>query len=127
MWYRLWEILSIIALVTPDREHPGCDETEILGDMEKKRLEVTCPCCQARLIIDATTGLVIHSDAKKAGYSFDDALRQEKERKTKSDEIFARAFADEKKRQSSLEAKFEEALRSKDELDEPPPRPFDLD
>lgn len=98
-----------------------------MGEMEKKRLEVTCPCCQARLVVDAGTGLVIHSDAKKAGYSFDDALRQEKERKAKSEETFARAFADEKKRQSSLEAKFEEALRSKDELDEPPPRPFDLD
>lgn len=95
--------------------------------MEKKRLEVTCPCCQSRLVVDVATGLVIHSDAKRAGYSFDDALRNEKERKSKSDEIFAKAFAEEKKRQSTLEAKFEEALRSKDELDEPPPRPLDLD
>ena len=95
--------------------------------MEENRVETTCPCCQAKLVIDTATGLVIHSEAKKATYSFDDALKKEQERKSKSDELFARAVEQEKRRHDSLEDRFQEALRSKDELDEPPPRPFDFD
>lgn len=95
--------------------------------MDKKRLTVTCPCCQARLVVDPVSGLVVHSEAKKGSYSFDEALQQERRRKAKSDELFNKAFEDEKERQKSLEEKFQEALRSKDELDEPPPRPWDLD
>lgn len=95
--------------------------------MKRSRLEITCPCCQAKLVVDPTTGLIVHSEAKKSTYSFDDAVKREQERKSKSDELFARAVQDERRRQSSLEERFKEALRSKDELDEPPPRPFDFD
>jgi len=94
---------------------------------KQQRVEVICPCCQAKLIVDGKTGLVIHSKAMKSAYSFDEALEKEKERKSKSDELFAQAFEDEKRRRASLEDKFQEALDSKDELDEPPPRPWDLD
>lgn len=93
----------------------------------KARLNVECPCCQARLVIDPKTGLVIRSQPAQADYSFEEALRREQERKAKSDQLFAQAVANEKQRQRSLEQKFEEALRSKDELDTPPPRPWDLD
>lgn len=95
--------------------------------MDKNRTEVICPCCQAKLVIDTASGLVLHSETKKAAYSFDAAVKKEQERKSKSDELFARAMQDEKRRQSNLEERFKEALRSKDELDEPPPRPFDFD
>ena len=94
---------------------------------KQQRIEVVCPCCQAKLVVDGKTGLVIHSEAMKSGYSFDEALEKEKERKSKSDELFAKAFEDEENRRANLENKFQEALESKDELDEPPPRPWDLD
>lgn len=94
---------------------------------KQQRVEVVCPCCQAKLLVDGKTGLVIHSEAKKSAYSFDEALEKEKERKAKSDELFAKAFRDEEQRRASLEDRFREALDSKDELDEPPPRPWDLD
>ena len=86
-----------------------------------------CPSCQTKMTIDAKTGLVIHSEHRKSAYSFDEAIEKERARKDKSDELFAKAFEDEKKRQDSLEDKFREAMDSKDELDEPPPRPWDLD
>lgn len=95
--------------------------------MAKHRVEVVCPCCKAKLLVDGKTGLVIHAEERKSAYSFDDAVRREKERKDKSDELFSKAMEDEKKRQSSLEDKFREAMSSKDELDEPPPRPWELD
>ena len=94
---------------------------------EQQRVEVVCPCCQAKLTVDGKTGLVIHSEAMKSAYSFDEALVKEQERKAKSDELFAKAFENEKHRRASLEDKFQEAFDSKDELDEPPPRPWDLD
>lgn len=94
---------------------------------KRQRVEVDCPCCHAKLVVDGKTGLVIHSEAKKSGYSFDEAFEKERERKAKSDELFAKAFQDEEHRRATLEDKFQEALDSKDELDEPPPRPWDLD
>lgn len=94
---------------------------------EGKRVEVVCPCCQSRLLVDSRTGLVLHSAHKKENLSLEEAFAREQARKEKSDEMFQKVFLDEKKRQSSLEEKFKEALKSKDELDEPPPRPWDLD
>ena len=91
-----------------------------------KRLLVTCPCCQAKLEIDRSTGLVIHSENRKVDYSLEDAVKQEHEKRSRADELFAKAFADERSRHQSLEEKFQKALEAKDELDDPT-RPFDLD
>ena len=96
-------------------------------DSVKRRLKIKCPCCESTLTVDPKTGLVLHSDHKKSAVSFEDALKREQSKKDKSDEIFEKAFSDEKQRRSSLEDKFREALESKDELDEPPPRPWDFD
>ena len=90
------------------------------------RIEVICPCCQATLTVDPKTGLVLHSEGKKTGYSFEQALEQVKARKEKADELFDKAFLDEKRRHEALEEKFREALKSKDELDEPA-KPWDMD
>ncbi|MFQ5738051.1 MAG: hypothetical protein ACE5JX_03490 [Acidobacteriota bacterium] len=91
-----------------------------------RRLQVICPCCQAKLVIEPSSGLVLRSNAKKSDYSFEKALRREEKRKKKSDQLFAKAFQDEKERQDALEAKFRQALESQDELEEPI-RPLDLD
>lgn len=93
---------------------------------KSNRIEVICPCCESKLTVDPKTGLVVHTEAKKSGYSFEQALHEVESRKGKTDELFAKAFLDEKRRQESLEKKFKEALESKDELDEPV-RPWDLD
>lgn len=90
------------------------------------RIKVVCPLCNASMVVDPKTGLVIHSEGKKSGYSFEDALDQVQIRKEKSDELFQKAFQDEKERQKGLEDKFKEALESKDELDEPP-NPWEMD
>ncbi len=93
---------------------------------DAKRLQVTCPCCQAKLTVEPTTGMVLKSQEKKTDYSLEEALRQEKVRKDKADDLFAQAFHDEKKRHASLEEKFRKALDSKDELEDPT-RPWDFD
>jgi predicted nucleic acid-binding Zn-ribbon protein len=78
------------------------------------------------LVIDRTSGLVLRSEQPKQVSSLEEAVRKEQERKARSDEMFAKAFADEKERKSSLEEKFRAALESKDEL-ETPVRPIDWD
>ncbi len=91
-----------------------------------EKLRIVCPCCQTTLVVDAKTGLVLHTEERKSVYSFEDAVEREKSRKNKADEMFEQAFTNEKKRQSALEDKFRQALESKDELEEPT-RLFDLD
>ena len=96
--------------------------------MSKKteRLKVTCPCCQAKLLVEPETGLVLKSQAKKVDYSLENALQEEKRKKDQADDLFNQVFQDEKRRQDSLEEKFRKALDSKDELDDPT-RPWDFD
>lgn len=93
---------------------------------EATRLQVACPCCGAVLAVEKETGIVISSKGRKSKYSLDQALEQEKQRKSKADELFARAFQNEERRHSSLEEKFRKALDMKDELDDPK-RPLDFD
>ena len=84
------------------------------------RIDLVCPCCQATLLVDAKTGLILQSQEKKTDYSFEKGLKEVKERNEKSEELFAEAFDQEQQRQQGLEAKFRQALDSKDELEEPP-------
>ncbi len=92
-----------------------------------KKITVKCPCCHATLAVDANTGLVISSKEHKKNFSFDEALKNEEEKKDRTDELFAEAMETEKKRAGELEDKFKSIMESRDELDEPPPRPIDLD
>ncbi len=91
-----------------------------------KRLEITCPCCQSRLQVEPSSGLVISSQARKSKTSLEEAIGLEKERKSKADDLFAQAFQDEKRRHDLLEKKFQEALKVKDELEDPV-RPLEFD
>lgn len=93
---------------------------------EDKKVNVVCPCCQATLVVEPTTGMVLKSQAKRPDYSLEEALQKEKRRKDKADEMFAKVINDEKRRHASLEEKFRKALDSKDELDDPV-RPWDFD
>ena len=93
---------------------------------EKKRLNVTCPCCDATLILEPSTGLVISSQKKKIDYSLEEAVKAETARKSQADALFSKAFSDEEKRHKSLEERFEKALEAKDELDDPV-RPWDYE
>lgn len=92
-----------------------------------KKISVKCPCCSAVLTIDAGTGLVLKSESRKMDYSFDEALKREEEKSSKADEMFKKAMQAEEERAGELEEKFKSIIESRDELDEPPPRPIDLD
>ncbi len=109
------------------------DPTHSTAPASDARLEVDCPCCDARLVVDARTGSVIsHEEAEEplaGGADFDRLLADldtQKERAAKRFDQEKAAFDD---RDRLLEERFKAALERAADApdDEPPPRPFDLD
>ncbi|MGA2263032.1 MAG: hypothetical protein ABSH28_16575 [Acidobacteriota bacterium] len=95
-------------------------------------VSVMCPCCGARLTIDATLEKVVAHEAPptrhQAAPDLDRVgalLREQAERR---EAIFRQSAEDEKTKPQLLERRFEEALKkSKDQPIEKPTRDIDLD
>lgn len=93
-------------------------------------LEIDCPCCGARLTVDAALGVVLSHVVAKAPPSvdLDDAARMLREQRERIEEKFRQSVAAEKIKDDVLERKFAEGLRrAKDTPVEKPLRDFDLD
>jgi len=86
---------------------------------ESKRLQVRCPCCDALLTVDSTNGSILFTEKpRKKGMSFEDALNDVHKEKETADDRFRDAFERENSRLQSIEGKFQEALKRKDELED---------
>jgi hypothetical protein len=97
--------------------------------MPKKsdNLTVRCTCCEAVLTVHPVSGEVLFTvKPTKKGLSFEDALQQVQREKESADDRFRDAFAKEESRMKTVEDKFQENLKRKDELEEPI-RPLDWD
>jgi hypothetical protein len=94
-------------------------------------IEVTCPCCQARLTVDAQLAVVLsHEAPPKAAPDVDiaDAARILREEAERREAKFRESWEAEKKKEDVLARKFEEALKkAKDQPVEKPLRDFDLE
>jgi hypothetical protein len=93
-------------------------------------LEVTCPCCQATLVIDLNLGRVIshHEPERTDKPELSEAQRILAEQAARREAIFQQSVADEKTRGDALSRRFEEALRqAREEPITKPTRDFDLD
>ena len=94
-------------------------------------LELTCPCCGARLKVDAELGKVLHHTPPPKHTKppdFDHAAQLLEKEKARREALFQQSSEDEKVKSQLLERKFEEALKkSKDEPVTPPTRDIDLD
>jgi hypothetical protein len=96
----------------------------------KSELEVTCPCCQATLVIDLNLGRVIsHHEPERADKpELSEAQRILADEAARREAIFQQSVANEKTRGDALSRRFEEALRqARDEPITKPTRDFDLD
>ena len=94
---------------------------------DRKKLQVVCTCCNAKLTVDSNTGEVLFTEQPvKKGVSFEDALRQVKKEQETASERFDQAFEKEKGRKDLIDLKFKEAMERADEL-ETPLRDIDLD
>ena len=94
-------------------------------------LQVTCPCCQAKLTIDAALGVVLsHQAAPKPGPNVDltDAAGILAEQNRQREDKFRDSWFQESNKEDILAKKFEEAMKkAKDAPAGKPIRDFDLD
>ncbi len=94
-------------------------------------IEVTCPCCQAKLTIDPRLAVVLsHEAPPRAAPDVDisDAARILQEQAQRREEKFRESWEAEKKKEDVLTRKFEEALKkAKEKPVEKPLRDFDLE
>lgn len=110
---------------------PGERYNTRMGLKDGENLNVTCPCCQAKLVIDPIFGSVLSHEAHvKPGPDVD--LTQahsilEQQKKSREDK-FADSFFQETHKEDILAKKFEEAMKkAKDAPAGKPIRDFDLD
>src|SRR5271169_3547688 len=93
-------------------------------------IEITCPCCDAKLTVDAQLAVVLSHVApvKRApDVDIDDASRILEEQARKREDKFRNSWEAESKKEDVLNRKFEEALKkAKDQPAEKPLRDFDL-
>jgi hypothetical protein len=94
-------------------------------------IELTCPCCRAKLTIDPELAVVLsHEAPPKAAPDVDltDAERILAEEARRREDKFRESWEAEKKKEDVLTRKFEEALKkAKDQPVEKPLRDFDLE
>jgi hypothetical protein len=95
--------------------------------MEKYSL--TCPCCEAILTVDASTGTILAHEAKKKVLgSFEDLKGELGKQKEHREQVFAQEMSSMKDRERLLEEKFKEALKRADpDSGKPFRNPLDLD
>jgi len=93
-------------------------------------IEVTCPCCDARLTVDPALGTVIGSEKgahARAGIDLKDAQRVLEQESARIHERYDEIVRTEKGRGAALDKLFKSHMeKSKDEPVSPPVREIDL-
>ena len=94
-----------------------------------ENFEITCPCCEALLVIDRVTGEVLLHKAKekKLTASLEAMVSQLESSKSDAAKRFDKEIESRKDRKRILEEKFKEALQRADKSGKPPVNPMDLD
>jgi Zn-finger nucleic acid-binding protein len=102
-----------------------------MGLKDGENLNVVCPCCQAKLVVDPMFGAVLsHEAPAKAGPDVDltDAQKILAEQNRQREDKFADSWFQESNKEDILAKKFEEAMKkAKNAPAGKPIRDFDLD
>ena len=102
-----------------------------MGLKDGENLQVTCPCCHAKLVVDPVFGAVLSHEAQvKPGPDVDLTQAQSilEKQKQQREEKFADSWFQETNKEDILTKKFEEAMKkAKDAPAGKPIRDFDLD
>jgi len=96
----------------------------------KSEFDVSCPCCQATLVIDTNLRRIVRHEEPVRGDrpELSEAQRILAEEAARREAIFQQSVAAEKTRGDALSKRFEEALRqARQEPITKPTRDFDLD
>jgi hypothetical protein len=102
-----------------------------MGKRSDENLNVTCPCCKAKLTVDAVLGVVLsHEEPPRSGPNLDLTNAQGilSEQQRQREDKFADSWFQETNKEDILAKKFEEAMKkAKDAPAGKPIRDFDLD
>jgi len=94
------------------------------------RHEITCPCCNNKLTVDAATGEILAEERPAVDHAknFDDAMKSVESGASRRDEAFSKAFDRTQNLDDLLEKKFEEAKKkaAKDKSNKPV-NPMDME
>jgi hypothetical protein len=96
----------------------------------KSELELTCPCCQATLVVDLNLRRIVSHKEPDRGNKpeLSEAQRILAEEAARREAMFEQSFNAERTRGDALAKRFEEALKqAKQEPVSKPLRDFDLD
>lgn len=94
-----------------------------------KNFEVTCPCCQATIVVDRISGdVLMHKEKQgKTTGSIDEMVSRLETSRVEMTKKFDRELESQKDRKRLLEEKFKEAMERVDRSDTPRINPMDLD
>lgn len=91
-------------------------------------LEITCPCCEAKLQVDIKTGEVIYHEKKAKEFgSLSDMVKGLDSQKKERESLFKKQSEIQKDQKRLLDEKFKEAQKHVDKSADKPLRDFDLD
>jgi hypothetical protein len=96
----------------------------------KSEIELTCPCCNATLVVDIHLGRIVSHREPDRGDKpeLSEAARILAEEAARREALFEQSFNAEKTRGDALSKRFEEALKqAQQEPITKPTRDFDLD
>lgn len=90
--------------------------------MMSHSLEITCPCCEAIIVVDRTSGEVLLHKAreKKLSRSLEEMVSEIDRQKVDREKMFEKGMENQKNRHDLLEKRFREAMRRVDEDDDAP-------
>lgn len=94
------------------------------------KVDVDCPCCGTKLVVDAATGTILSEERPKAdpGATFDQAMHVVRSGAARREDAFSKAFERTKNLDDLLEKKFEEAKRkAATDASTKPKNPLDFD
>ena len=92
--------------------------------------EITCPCCEATIVVDRLNGEVLLHKVKErrgAGGSLDAMVAGLEAQKSEAAKRFDRQMESQKDRASILEERFKEALERAEKSDDKYVNPMDMD
>jgi hypothetical protein len=94
-----------------------------------KNFEITCPCCDATIVVDRVSGEVLLHKAKeiRAGGSLESMVAGLESQKSEAAKRFDRQLESQKDRSRILEEKFKAALEQAEKSDEKYVNPMDMD
>lgn len=101
-----------------------------MAAMASRSFTVACPCCQARLTLDAELGVVIaHEEPprRRDTGSLGEAFGKLASRSVEREERFRQGMESEAQKSKVLDRKFQESLKKAKDSPDPPRRRYDYD